>query len=213
MSGRGATLELVAAILLACGFSLLTVEVAGGRTLAFDVQMREAVHRAASPPLTIVMRVMSFLGEPYIVWPLAAAACVIFLRSGLGERAVLLLAAMLGALAIEQIVKHVVERARPMAYFGYPLPGSYSFPSGHALQSFTFCIALAALVTPLLRSFGSKSMLWAAAAVGTGSIGFSRVYLGVHYPSDVIGGYLAALMWLLAVFAGNRLRPRKVQFS
>ncbi|MGA2600413.1 MAG: phosphatase PAP2 family protein [Bryobacteraceae bacterium] len=167
-----------------------------GKVLAFDLAVRNAVHQHASPPLTNAMLTMSFIGEPYIVLPLTALACLLFWRAGLAHRARLLIIAMGGEVILEQTIKAMVHRPRPEPFFHYPLPTSYSFPSGHAFASTVFFGMLAALISPLLSSVWQRILIFLAAIVMATAIGFSRVYLGVHYPSDVIAGYLGGLAWL-----------------
>jgi undecaprenyl-diphosphatase len=166
------------------------------KVLAFDLAVRNAIHQHASPPLTNAMLTMSFIGEPYIILPLVALACVLFWRAGHGRRARLLLIAMGGEVILEQTIKAMVHRPRPEPFFHYPLPTSYSFPSGHAFASTVFFGTLAALISPLLPSGWQRILLWLGAVSMAAAIGFSRIYLGVHYPSDVIAGYLGGLAWL-----------------
>ena len=87
---------------------------------------------------------------------------------------------------------------RPDPFF-MPKPSTYSFPSGHALISLCFYGLLAGTLTHDMRSKWHRVLVWCAAAVLITLIGLSRVYLGVHWPSDVIAGYAAALIWMGAV--------------
>jgi undecaprenyl-diphosphatase len=157
------------------------------------------------PALTAAMIVASAIGESYVLLPLSAVIVFAFWRAGHKNRAILFVIAMTGALLIDEALKLGFRRARPQPYFNYPLPHSYSFPSGHALFSVVFFGALATFVSPGLHATWKKSLLWAAAAFLAAVIGFSRVYLGVHYPTDVIAGYAAALVWVIAVAIGNHL--------
>jgi undecaprenyl-diphosphatase len=100
------------------------------------------------------------------------------------------------------------QRPRPDVFFG-PQPLNYSFPSGHALVSCCFYLALAEILVrdqwPRVR----KLAVWTLAVLLTGAIGLSRVYLGVHYPTDVLGGYAAAIAWLSIVRTGPKVRMRQ----
>jgi undecaprenyl-diphosphatase len=150
------------------------------------------------------MIVASAIGESYVLLPLSAVIVFALWRSGHRHRAILFTIAMTGALLVDEALKLTFRRARPQPFFDYPLPHSYSFPSGHALFSVVFFGTLAALISPGLHAKWKRALLWAAAALLAAIIGFSRVYLGVHYPTDVIAGYAAALVWVLAVALGNR---------
>jgi undecaprenyl-diphosphatase len=200
---------LLLALTFAAVFGWLAYQVNGGRSGAFDTHIRNIVHSWSNPPLTRAMKVMSFIGEPYVIWPLLCAA--IFLLRRVHANAWLLAVAMIGEVCIEQTLKFTFRRPRPTPFFGYPQPGSYSFPSGHALGSLVFFGTFAALFAARIRSASAKALLWIAASLLVGAIGFSRIYLGVHYPTDVIGGYAAALVWVIAVAVGDHARKRRIQ--
>jgi len=100
---------------------------------------------------------------------------------------------MAGAIVLESGLKFFFQRARPEVFFG-SLPSSYSFPSGHALLSLCFYAGLAVLL-PADWGAPMRILIWLATALLVLGIGLSRIYLGVHHPTDVIGGYLAALFW------------------
>jgi undecaprenyl-diphosphatase len=112
---------------------------------------------------------------------------------------------MAGASVLDTVLKLAFHRARPEPYFGYVLPESYSFPSGHALFSFCFFTAGAALLAPRLQHSALRWLVWAVAASLILAIGFSRIYLGVHYPSDVLAGYAVGLIWSSVLIVGDRL--------
>jgi undecaprenyl-diphosphatase len=202
---------LVTAILLALGLGSLASEVIEGDTMRFDLNVRSAIHAHAAPGLTGAMIVVSVIGEAYVIAPLSVVIVAAFWRLRHKYRAALFAIAMGGALALELTLKLAFHRQRPTAFFNYPLPNSYSFPSGHALFSVVFFGTLAALISPGVHAKWKKATLWAAAAFMAVAIGFSRVYLGVHYPTDVIAGYAAALVWVLAVAIGNHVRRHRVQ--
>jgi undecaprenyl-diphosphatase len=116
---------------------------------------------------------------------------------------------MLGVAALNVALKFAFHRPRPVAFFG-ATPSSYSFPSGHALGSLCFYGILAAILAARVRGRGAKFCVWIAALFLIGMIGFSRIYLGVHYPSDVIAGYCAATVWVGAVgFLDRSLRIKQ----
>jgi len=177
-----------------------------GRTAEFDAAVRNAVHGWASPGLTFAMKGVTQLGFAPVfiaagllaVWRLAAA--------GRRRAAVFLAVSSLGGEALVQILKLLIHRPRPEAFFGYPVPPNYSFPSGHATMACCLYGVLCAILAARLRSHFAKTLVWALAVALAASIGFSRVYLGVHYPSDVLGGYAVAAAWIAAVRAGYVLR-------
>ena len=100
------------------------------------------------------------------------------------------------------------HRARPAPFFGIPAPNSYSYPSGHALFAVCFFGTLAWILAARRASRLARGALWGGAIVIAWLIGYSRIYLGVHYPTDVIAGYASALVWLTVLEAGGRWRAR-----
>jgi undecaprenyl-diphosphatase len=96
-------------------------------------------------------------------------------------------------------------------------PSSYSFPSGHALGSLCFYGILASVLSDRMRPGKQKFFVWLAAAFLVAMIGLSRIYLGVHYPSDVIAGYLAGAVWVTAVTVVDELlldrREKKINLA
>jgi undecaprenyl-diphosphatase len=116
---------------------------------------------------------------------------------------------MTGSLVLDLALKYIYHRTRPTAYFGMA-PHSYSFPSGHALCSFCFYGVLAGLLSARIKSLALRIVIWCSAATLVIAIGLSRIYLGVHYPSDVVAGYLAATVWVGTVIVLDHVhRVRK----
>jgi undecaprenyl-diphosphatase len=182
----------------ALGGGALTVAFVRGATLGLDPEVRTAVHSTASPGLTMFMRGITQFGG--WAWLTTVTLCflVLFGIAGAVTRARLLLIAAAGALVLENGLKLWVRRARPDPYFGTVLPVSYSFPSGHALDSSVIYFALAALLAPYFPGRRERAVLFAVTAVLVLLIGISRVYLGVHWPSDVLGGWAVGAAWLAA---------------
>jgi membrane-associated phospholipid phosphatase len=94
---------------------------------------------------------------------------------------------------------------RPASYFNYPLPGSPSFPSGHALYAASVLGGLAVLLTARMERRLLQLLLWLITVSLILLVGLSRVYLGVHYPSDVLAGYAIGVIWVTTVAVGDRL--------
>ncbi len=190
---------LVASVAALALFGWLATEVARGATLRLDIEVRAAVHSLASPQLTAVLLVVTTLGSGIF---LAAATClafVTFLSLNWHRAAIWLLIAMVGAAVLDAAMKHSFHRPRPAPFFNYPLPASESFPSGHALASLCFYGVIAALCSARLRAPGLRASIWLVAIGLIAAIGFSRIYFGVHYFSDVMGGYLASAVWVGAL--------------
>lgn len=191
-------------------FGWLSDEVLDGETRQFDDVTRAAVHQLASPALTSAMRGLSFLGSTLFLTLATAAAIVWFALRKWGREAKLLAITMIGAALLNIVLKLAFKRARPVPFFDPLPPDTYSFPSGHALTSCVFFGALAALLTARMKSKRVRVAVWIVCATMFLLIGFSRIYLGVHYTTDVIAGYAAALIWILVVrFVELTLRRRR----
>jgi undecaprenyl-diphosphatase len=105
---------------------------------------------------------------------------------------------------MNQVMKYTFERPRPSVVEWVTQVSSPSFPSGHAMGSLVVFASLALVITRLTRTKGLRAFTWALAALLVAAVGASRLYLGVHYPSDVIAGYLAGTGWLGVVVLGER---------
>ena len=175
-----------------------------GDTVQFDEHVRAMIHEHSSPLLTRIMQSLSLLGSPVSLASLTVVSFLIFRQSGWNRGAILLAVCMVGAEVLDQVLKLSFRRARPVPYFHLLAPNSYSFPSGHALLSFCFFGVVASLISARLRNVTARVAVLIVAAVLIALIGFSRIYLGVHYPTDVIAGYIAAFIWVTAVTAADR---------
>jgi undecaprenyl-diphosphatase len=209
---RGSALAVIASILslglvLAVGalllFSWIAEEVPEGDTLGFDNAVRGFVHDHSAAWLTPVMQGCSFLGSTIVLSIGSLAVLVMLYRTGHRHSAVLFAVTMLGATILNFVLKTSFVRTRPVPYFDTPLPTSYSFPSGHALFSLCFYGSLAWIWAAHPIGDRRRVAAWIATVLLVFLIGLSRVYLGVHYPSDVIAGYLAAFVWVSAVFGAD----------
>ena len=179
-------------------FGWLAEEMLDADTAHFDAVVRTAIHQFASPPLTHTMEVFSFLGSVVFIVGLTLLAMGLFIYFHRPRAAALLAITMTGAAILDEVLKYAFHRPRPVAFFGSS-PASYSFPSGHALGSMCFYGALAMILSARLASRAARVFLYLGAILLVSAIGISRIYLGVHYPSDVIAGYLAAIVWVGAV--------------
>ena len=165
----------------------------------FDTAGRDAVHAFASPWLTLVMKAASQAGGGWGLWPAGVLIVGLLARAARGREAALFGVAVLGANLINEAMKLFFHRPRPEPWFGYPQPPTYSFPSGHAFVSFCFCLCLAEILVRQGWPLVGKVAIWSAALGCTLTIGLSRVYLGVHYPTDVLGGFAAGIVWLTLI--------------
>jgi undecaprenyl-diphosphatase len=206
---RRLSIALVVGLLIAAAalvlFTWLGREILEGEVLAFDERLRELLHDLASPRLTTLMRAASLYGGPSILIPAGLAAALAFVIHGWHRGALLVIATLAGAALLNGLLKFSFARVRPVSFFDYPLPGSPSFPSGHALYAASIFGGLAVLLTARIRNVLLRLAIWLVAISLILLVGVSRVYLGVHYPSDVLAGYAIGIIWVTAVAFGDRM--------
>ena len=203
-------------VLITAGCSCLFVALAvgvinGGALVRFDQSTADVLHTYASgaPKLTHYFHIVSILGslKALALVGVLVAAALLVQRSWLTLST--WLAAVLGGEALNLLLKDLFARPRP--YFGHPLvvETSYSFPSGQAMESLVVYGMLAYFALLTLRSKRMRVVSVGGAVVLVTLIGFSRVYLGAHYISDVVGGFAAGGAWLSAVITAWEAMRRR----
>jgi undecaprenyl-diphosphatase len=200
---------LIAAALALALFSWLGREILVGPALALDDRLRAGLHDLASPGLTRLMIAASRYGGPGWLAPIGSVLALACLIRGWRRGAALTVITMAGAGLLDAMLKQAFARVRPAAFFDYPLPVSHSFPSGHAFFAASFLGGLAALISGRVRNMALRLVIWIVSVGLILLIGISRIYLGVHYPSDVLAGYAAAVVWVVAVAFGDRVASQR----
>lgn len=178
-------------------FSALAEEVAGGEPgLPFDGSVTVWLHAHAQGAATGVLRAVTQFGGALVLVAVTLVAVLALLWRGRRAHAVLMATALVGGQGLNLALKAAIERPRPQ--LPDPLAGAagFAFPSGHAMVSLTVYGTLAFLAASAATSRRRQGLILASAAVLVLAIGFSRVYLGVHYLSDVLGAFTAGLAWL-----------------
>jgi membrane-associated phospholipid phosphatase len=165
-----------------------------------------AVHHHA---LVTFLQDVSNACAPRTFWILVAVLTVVLIIRRAARLAVWAAVTMAGAALLDNVIKTVADRARP--HLANPVasaPGK-SFPSGHALESFVGVAIILIVVLPLMRPVW-RWVVVAVAVMLLALIGFARVTLGVHYLSDVVGGWIFAAGWVAATCAGFRVWRKQV---
>jgi membrane-associated phospholipid phosphatase len=190
----------------AIGFAALARAVVQDHTDAWDTRVSLAVHAHASPALDEVMRTISALGAaPHIIFVIALVG-IWALYNRFERAAFVAVANYLVVDTANLILKVAFARERPVLFWGAELHLDYSFPSGHAMVSTAVYGVLAAIAVVLCP----RGRVWivAGATLLVLAIGLSRVYLGAHWPTDVIAGFGAGVPFIV-VGAHVIGRPRK----
>lgn len=170
------------------------------RVPGLDLAGLGLAHQLRNTTLDSLMAIVTHFGSIWLLLPLAGAGAVrLWFRKRRMDSGFLLLA-LLGATALAQLTKLWVARPRPDLYaISLPMPADLSFPSAHSMQVAALATALFLLLTRRRAEWRVPlAMLLAALAV---SVGLSRIYLQVHFPSDVLAGLLAGTFWVFGLHA------------
>ncbi|HVG25625.1 MAG TPA: phosphatase PAP2 family protein [Thermoanaerobaculia bacterium] len=171
-------------------------QVVEGDADKYDEAIMETVHRIDNVPMHSTMNAVTQLGSHVAIGTAAGLTALMMLRRGRKHDAWTLVVSTAGAMAINTILKNIFRRQRPIEMARrIKLPKSHSFPSGHSLLSAaTYPIVAHHLVEN--QSLPVQAVAHSLAGMIIVSVGFSRVYFGVHFPSDVLGGFAAGFGWL-----------------
>jgi undecaprenyl-diphosphatase len=174
---------------------------------ALDRAGLEFAHDLRTPMLDAAMHAITWGGSLWLLLPLTALALVGLAARGTPRPGVFLVVSLLGASAVSHLAKLALARPRPALFPpDFPLPLDSSYPSAHTMQAFAVAAAM------LLLSRSRHPVLVATLLIGALLVGFSRIYLQVHYPSDVIAGLLAAGLWVAGLHHGmfrRQARPHE----
>jgi undecaprenyl-diphosphatase len=194
--GVAALIGAIFCVLLTLSFAWLAKGVFSDRFVAIDDGVITWLHGYWGAASDKVMLFFTTIGEAWVLGPLIAVAAYALIRYGRWIDAAGLALAAVGAQLLNLLLKDIFERARPALFDGPLHLTSYSFPSGHAMGSIAAYGMLAFVCARLTNQSLLRGAIVLAAALTILLIGLSRIYFGVHYPTDVIGGYLAGAIWL-----------------
>ena len=160
-----------------------------------DTAFLQWFHQFSSPFLDWFAKIITNIGDIIIVVPVTVLLVAYLLYRRQRRAATFLLFGVGGAAVIGLTLKLLFQRARPELWTHLVTENGYSFPSGHAMMSSALALSIAALLWP------TKYRWW---AIGVGGfyvviVGLSRLYLGVHFPTDVIGGWCLSFLWVLII--------------
>jgi membrane-associated phospholipid phosphatase len=198
------TVGLAACLVILLGLSWLGQEVWEKEAFGFDTTVLLWLHQYANPVLDVAMLKITTLGDPKFVVVVAVLSLGwLWWRQRRLEAKVFALAC-LGALILNQGLKLFFAKPRPQLWTRLIAESSFSFPSGHALGSLVLYGFLAYVLTVQFPRF--SRWIYSVAAGIIAAIGFSRLYLGVHWPTDIIAGYAVGFLWLMICIAMIRLQ-------
>jgi undecaprenyl-diphosphatase len=161
----------------------------------WDVPILLAIHATASPQMNVFASTLTKFGVFWGVFPVATVIGLLLLLRRRWRSLVYLLTTLLGSIVINRTAKTLLHRVRPHLWTSPAPEFDYGFPSGHAMSSMTLVAALVILTwhsrwrLPVLL-LGGLFVL---------AIGWTRLYLGVHYPSDILAGWMVSIAWAIGV--------------
>lgn len=174
-------------------FTKLADEVMEAETLSFDTAVLTRIHQIATPTLDqLFLFITSLAGAVFIVIITIVLAGAFYFRKEIYNSLYILLT-LGGTLVLNMTLKIFFKRTRPDLWSLLVVEKSYSFPSGHAM------ISMALALTLIVLTYHSR-VRWVSLSLGLFYvliIGFSRLYLGVHYPTDILGGWLISSIWIV----------------
>lgn len=171
----------------------------GEAIVGVDDSVAAMFHSLVTPPATAVLELVTALGSTAVLIAVVAVSGASLLSRGARSAAAFLLVAFAGAEALTWSLKFYFERERPSFANPIATESSFSFPSGHALISVAVYGAVGYLLFGRLRRTGARAACVGAFMLLVAAIGFSRLYLGVHYLSDVLAGFGLGFAWLVIV--------------
>ncbi|RDW17680.1 phosphatase PAP2 family protein [Oceanobacillus chungangensis] len=190
---------LITGLVTLFGFSMMVILIINQRITSFDSTVIYFIQGFETPTLTSIMKFFTFIGS-FSALLVIVLVTTLFLYFLLKHRVeiILLWTVIISTSILNWILKHSFHRARPELHRLIDA-GGYSFPSGHAMIAFAFYGILAFLLWRHIPNRTGRNILVLFSSLFIILIGISRVYLGVHYPSDIIGGYFASGFWLTIV--------------
>lgn len=190
----GAALVVAAA---SVGFTVLLDEVMEGNGITgADAAVQRFMLERRAAPLTDLFRAITWLGSAAVVAPLVGIAVVVLVRRREHLLAFGVIVATVGTSVLVQVTKALVDRPRPPVVSRLVAANGGAFPSGHSAQAIACYGALAWVLTRLTATRALHVVAWSSALAIAFFVGLSRVYLGVHWVSDVLSGWFVGAAWL-----------------
>lgn len=177
-------------------FIFIATAMSNGSIAPFDTAVISFVQGLEAPWLTAILKVFTTMGSGYFVAPMALILVAI-LYFGLRARpqAWLLLIVIAGTPLFNTLLKLYFKRERPDIHRILDAHG-FSFPSGHAMISFSLYAIITFIAWGFIKTAAGRVVLLLFTAFMILTISISRIYLGVHYPSDIVGGFTVSALWL-----------------
>jgi undecaprenyl-diphosphatase len=201
--GLHLTIGVIVVFLSTWTFAEIGAHIGAAEPLArLDQRLVSSFHRHATPLLTLLALAMSFCASVAFLCAASMIGALALASQRMWNRLLVLVFAVAGGSILNIALKHAFHRQRPALENPLVTLSSYGFPSGHTMGATVFYGLAAVLATHALQNWKSRFAIIATACLVIGAVGLSRVYLGAHYPSDVVGAFAAGLAWLAFCWTG-----------
>jgi undecaprenyl-diphosphatase len=197
-----AGLALAALALLALGW--LVTGSYKSTVAGFDSNIRHTMRQIQSPMWTALFLTVTKLGSTLYLVIIGTAAGLLLIFYRLFRSLFFFIIAMAGQAVLHHSFKWLFARPRPSNLINYRAPESSGFPSGHAIAALCLFGMIAWIVTREIESPAIKAGIWVFTTVLVFLIGVSRVYIGIHYPTDVLAGFVGGAIWIAAIMSADR---------
>ena len=178
------------------GFFQIAERVFSEQTTEFDIAILQSIYKLHTPLLNQIMTGITFLGNGSTLIYISCIVGIVLLITRKFANALTLIIVTSGGIGLNVWLKNIFGRVRPALWERIVDAGNYSFPSGHAMVSLVVYGFIGYLLIANFRSWSSVIFILTTLLIL--AIGFSRLYLGVHWLTDVIAGYAAGLVWLIS---------------
>lgn len=202
---------IISVISLFC-FACVALLLSSHQITQFDRNTIGSIQGLESPLLTSIMKIFTYIGSGTFIAILSIIVLFfLFKRTGQRSELYLFIATILGSNILFSVLKMFFHRARPDLHRLIEISG-YSFPSGHATMAMTVYGILSFLLWRHITTKIGRTILIISSSIMILMIGVSRIYLGVHYPSDVIAGYFTGGFWIsVAIWYYQRYQEKKYE--
>lgn len=164
-----------------------------GEGILFDVGVLEFIHSNTNPNLVKIMKAISYLGAENFLIPLVLLVVLYNIFKKNNRQAIFLTVNTLGSFGLNALLKQIFQRTRPFD-FSIVEQGGLSYPSGHSMVSMSMYLGIYYLLTRKEKNKKKKVLIGSFIGLYILLMGMSRMYLGVHWPTDIIGGYIGGYL-------------------
>lgn len=179
------------------GFLKLGDDVLDKELISFDSSITNIIYSFRNPEMTSLMKSITFFGGDIFLGSATIMIILLLLRNNKKDALVFSFILFFG-IGLNLLLKDMFQRPRPH-FMPLVHETSYSFPSGHSMNSFIFFTSISFFLFRRLKNKSLRDTLLFLSGLLILLIGISRIYLGAHYPSDILAGYIAGLCWFVMV--------------